>query len=442
MQTQITQPARGDRQPNPPVPIDKPSAQPPSFESPPPGRHTHVVLYLVLLSLFVCVGVAIGLLIHKRTAAATAQASAARAGQPPVPVALAMVVQKNVPIYLDGLGTVQAFNIVTVRTQVPGQLKKIAYVEGQDVHVGDLLAQIDPDPYQTALDQAAAKKGEDEAQLANARVDLDREIALYAAKIDSQQVYATQKTLVDQLEATVKADQAAIESAKVQLAYCTITSPLDGRTGIRPVDQGNFVQPSDTNGLVVITQLRPISVIFTLPEQTLGEIHREMQKSTSSLKVIAVGRDNTNVLGEGTLAVIDNQIDTATGTIRIKANFPNDNLRLWPGQFVNVRLLLNTRTNGLTVPAAVIQRGPEGPDATYAFVAQGQGTNLTVKQQPVAVAQIDGGEALVDSGLQPGQSVVVEGQYRLQDGSKIKPAGSGNGRRGGAAAPPAGATNE
>jgi multidrug efflux system membrane fusion protein len=398
----------------------------------------------VVLVLFIVIGAAIGLVIHKRAAAAAAQAAAARVGQPAVPVSLARVVQKNVPIYLDGLGTVQAYNTVTVRAQVSGELKKIAYVEGQDVHAGDLLAEIDPAPFQTALEQAIAKKGEDEAQAANAHVDLDREIALYAAKIDSQQVYATQKALVDQLDAAVKADQAAIDSAKVQLAYCTINSPLDGRTGIRPVDQGNIINTTDTNGIAVITQLRPISVIFTLPEQTLGEIHREMQTNNPNLKVIAVGRDNTNVLDEGTLAVIDNQIDTTTGTIRIKANFPNANLRLWPGQFVNVRLLLTTRTNGITVPAVVIQRGPEGPDATYAFVAEGQGTNLTVKQQPVTVAQIDGGEALVDSGLQPGERVVTEGQYRLQAGSKIRPAGSGNGQGGGggAGSRPAGATNE
>jgi multidrug efflux system membrane fusion protein len=389
----------------------------------------------VLIAVFAVVVIGVGLIIYKRAAAA--KAAAARAVVPPVPVLLGKVQQKNVPIYLDGLGTVQAFNTVTVHTRVDGQLQKVAFVEGQDVHTNDLLAQIDPAPYQTALEQAIGKKGSDAAQLANARVDLDREIALYAAKIDSQQVYATQKALVDQLDATVKADQAAIDSAQVNLDYCTITSPLDGRTGIRQVDQGNIVHATDTNGLVVITQLRPISVIFTLPEQNLGEIHREMEKTAADLKVIAVGRDDTNVLDTGTLAVIDNQIDTTTGTIRLKANFPNKNLRLWPGQFVNARLLLSTRTNGLTVPAAVIQRGPEGALATYAFVAQGEGTNLTVKQQPVTVAQIDGGEALVDSGLQAGQSVVVDGQYRLQDGSKIKQAQSGNGRGGAGAAPAA-----
>jgi multidrug efflux system membrane fusion protein len=412
--------------------MEKAPSQPPPIESPSSDKRSHFVLYLVLIVVFVVVVVGLNVLIHRRNAAAAAQGGAGRAGLPAVPVVLGKVTQKNVPIYLDGLGTVQAYNTVTVHPQVSGQLKKVAYVEGQDVHAGDLLVQIDPAPYQAALDQAIGKKGSDEAQLANARVDLDRETALYAAKIDSQQVYATQKALVDQFDATVKADQAAIDSAQVNLAYCTITSPLDGRTGIRPVDQGNFVQPSDTNGLAVITQLRPISVIFTLPEQMLGQIHRQMEKDSTELKVIAVGRDDTNILDTGKLGVIDNQIDTTTGTIRLKANFPNENLRLWPGQFVNVRLQLNTRTNGLTVPAAVIQRGPEGALATYAFVAQGEGTNLTVKQRPVTVAQIDGGEALIDSGLEAGEPVVVDGQYKLQDGSKIRQAGSGNGRGGGA----------
>ncbi len=432
MQTETTQPARDERRPAPAPRMDK-APQPPSDES--SGKHSHLVLYVALVVVCLII-VALAVRIHRRNAAAAAQ-GAARATLPAVPVVLGNVTQKNVPIYLDGLGTVQAFNTVTVRTRVDGQLQKVAFAEGQDVHIGDVLAQIDPAPYQTALEQAIGKKGSDEAQLANARVDLDRESALYAAKIDSQQVYATQKALADQLDATVKADQAAIDSAKVNLDYCTIASPLDGRTGIRQVDQGNIVHAADTNGLVVITQLRPISVIFTLPEQMLGQIHRQTQKDSAELKVIAVGRDDTNVLDTGTLAVIDNQIDTSTGTIRLKATFPNENLRLWPGQFVNARLLVDTRTNGLTVPAAVVQRGPEGALATYAFVAQGEGTNLTVKQRPLTIAQIDGGEALVDSGLQAGERVVVDGQYRLQDGSKIRQAQSGNqpgGGRGGAAA--------
>ncbi|MDB6020381.1 MAG: Efflux transporter, family, subunit [Pedosphaera sp.] len=412
-----------------------------------------------------CLVVALAVWGVKRRQAAAAQAGA-RTGQPPVPVLAGTVEQKDVPIYLDGLGTVQAFNTVTVHVRVDGQLKKVAFTEGQDVHAGDLLAQIDPDPFQTALNQAISKKGQDEAQLINAQIGLKRETELVAAKIDAQQVYDTQKALADQLDAAVKADQAAIESAQVQLNYTTVTSPIDGRTGIRQVDQGNIVHATDSNGLVVITQLKPISVVFTLPEQNLDAIHQEMSKNGDGLKVLAVGPDDTTVLDEGDLAVIDNQIDPTTGTIKLKGTFPNSQLRLWPGQFVNTRLLLTTHKDGLVVPAMAIQRGPTG---AYVFViekgkggrghagntnanagAQSANTNasasagennpnaakspgsggkpgaggnqeiLSVKIQPVTVAsEVTGPEALITSGLQKGERIVVDGQYKLQDGSRI-----------------------
>lgn len=387
--------------------------------------------------------------------------------QPVVPILAGVVEEKNVPIYLDGLGTVQAYNTVTVRVRIDGELKKVAFTEGQDVHAGDLLAQIDPAPYKSALDQAKAKKAEDEAQLTNALVNLKRETELLAAKIDAQQVYDAQKTLADQMDATVKADEAAIESAQVNLDYCTITSPLGGRTGIRLVDQGNMVHATDSNGLVVITQLQPISVIFTLPEQDLDKIHREMPEN-GDLKVLAIDRDNNKTLDEGTLAVIDNQIDTSTATIRLKANFPNAKNRLWPGEFVNPRLLLTVRSNGLVVPTVAIQRGPTG---AYVFVIEeggagsgksgkgkrpdgdsvasdnapaqaskqnsdsqggtgGQGGHsggdgkqpaLHVKMQAVTVAaEVTGTESLITAGLQKGQRIVVDGQYKLQDGSPIR----------------------
>jgi multidrug efflux system membrane fusion protein len=245
-------------------------------------------------------------------------------------------------------------------------------------------------------------------------LDLQRDAELVAQKIATQQAYDTQKALVDQLVATVKDDQAAIDSAKVQLNYTTVVSPLDGRTGIRQVDQGNIVHAVDPNGLVVITQLRPISLVFTLPEQTLGQIQQEA--APAGITVLAVDRDNSTTLGEGKLAVIDNQIDTTTGTIRLKANFPNDDLRLWPGQFVNARLLLSVRKGGLVVPASVVQRGPEGP---YAFVIK---PDQTVEIRPIKVAQIEKDEALIDDGLKPNEQVVVDGQYRLQVGSHVKPA--------------------
>jgi multidrug efflux system membrane fusion protein len=349
-------------------------------------------------------------------AASAKKAAAAHAAPPAVPVVEGKVVQKDVPIYVDGLGTVQAFNTVTVHVRVDGELQKVAFVEGQDVHAGDLLAQIDPDPFRTQLEQTEAKKAQDESQLANARVDLQRDADLIAQKIATQQAYDTQKALVAQLEATVKADQAAIDSAKVQLDYTTINSPLDGRTGIRQVDQGNIVHAVDANGLVVITQLHPISVVFTLPEQALNEIQKEM--SSSEVTVLAVDRDNTTQLGEGKLAVIDNQIDTTTGTIRLKATFANDDLRLWPGQFVNARLLLTTRKGGLIVPASAVQRGPDG---SYIFVIK---DDQSVEVRPIKVAQIEKGEALIDQGLKPNENIVVDGQYRLQIGSHVKPAQS------------------
>jgi multidrug efflux system membrane fusion protein len=293
-------------------------------------------------------------------------------------------------------------------------LKKVAFVEGQDVRAGDLLAQIDPDPFRTQLEQTEAKKAQDEAQLANDQLDLKRDTDLVAQKIATQQTYDTQKALVDQQEAAVKADQATIDSAKVQLGYATITSPIDGRTGIRQVDQGNIVHAADLNGLVVITQLHPISVVFTLPEQSLNEIQKE--SASNEVTVLAVDRDNTTQLGEGKLAVIDNQIDTTTGTIRLKATFANDDLRLWPGQFVNARLLLTVRKGGLVVPASAVQRGPDG---SYVFVIM---DDQSVKVRPVKVMQIEKGEALIDTGLKPNERIVVDGQYRLQIGSHVKPA--------------------
>jgi membrane fusion protein, multidrug efflux system len=331
----------------------------------------------------------------------------------PVPVVAGNVIQKDVPIYLDGLGTVQAFNTVTIRPRVDGQIIKIAFNEGKDVRAGDLLAQIDPAPFQTQLDQNIAKKAQDEAQLAVARTTLQRNTTLLADKILSQQDYDTQKAMVDQLVATVQADEAAINSAKVQLSYATITSPLDGRTGIRQVDVGNIVHATgDSNALVVITQLRPISVVFTLPEQNMRQIQEQLREGVE-LSTLAMDRDNRTLLDEGKLAVIDNQIDTTTGTLRLKATFPNVNLHLWPGQFVNVRLLVQIRKNGTVVPASVVQRGPEGP---YAFVIN----NEKAEVRPIQVARIEQGEALIDSGLQPGEKVVVDGQYKLQAGSQVK----------------------
>ena len=364
----------------------------------------------------------IGWYFYRHHASAKIDGASARGGNFPVPVMTGHARQKDVPIYLDGLGTVQAFNTVTIHTRVDGELVKVAFTEGQDVKTGDLLAQIDPAPYQAALDQVTAKKAQDAAQLANAHADLQRYADLLKTDGTTQQTYDTQKALVDQLEATVQADQAAIDSAKVNLAYTTIRSPIDGRTGIRLVDQGNIVHASDAGGLVVLTQLKPISIVFTLPETALSKLQDNQDADGAAFTVLAVARDNTNVLATGQLAVIDNQIDSTTGTLKLKATFANENLRLWPGQFVNVRLLLETREDSVVVPASVVQRGPDGAFAFVVSAAKDNPTNQIAKMRPIKVAQIDNGEALIDDGLEAGETVVVDGQYKLQDGSRVKPA--------------------
>jgi len=402
-------------------PADQPAnASPPlpGGNAPKPKSSGGKMATIVVLCLLVVAGAV--WLARGRTVGADKKGPGARPLElPPVPVIAAAVAQKDVPIYLNGIGTVQAFNTVTVRARVDGQVKKIAFTEGQDVRAGDLLAQIDPDPYRTALDQAVAKKGQDEAQLANARVDLKRYADLLANDGVTQQQYDTQKSLVDQLVATVNADQAAIESAKVQLAYTTIVSPIDGRTGIRLIDQGNIVHAADQNGIVVITQLKPISVVFILPEQTLGPIQQACQGADPDLPVLAVSQDNTNVLGEGKLAVIDNQIDPTSAQIKLKATFPNADLRLWPGQFVYAHLLVTVRPGCIVVPEAVIQRGPQGD---FAFVVK---DDQTVETRPVKVAeemtaQVKQREDIIEEGLRAGERVVVEGQYKLQQGSRVK----------------------
>jgi multidrug efflux system membrane fusion protein len=329
-----------------------------------------------------------------------------------VPIVAGAVQRKDVPIWLDGLGTVQAFNMVVVRTRVDGELQKIAFTEGQDVRQGDLLAQIDPRPFQAALAQAQAKKAQDEAQLANAKRDLARYTDLRKeGNYATQQQLDTQRAQVDQLAAAIQADQAAIDTAQIQLSYSTVTAPISGRVGIRQVDQGNIVHAGDANGLVTLTQLKPISIVFTLPEANLSAVLDQSAKGP--LPAVALDRDNATELARGTLAVVDNTIDQTTGTVKIKATFANDPIRLWPGQFVNMRLLLTTRKDGITVPAQVVQRGPKG---AFAYVI---GADEKVGVRPIKVAQIEDGEALVDEGLQPGERVVVDGQSRLQPGSQV-----------------------
>ena len=328
----------------------------------------------------------------------------------PVPVVAGVVQKRDVPIYLNGIGTVQAYNTVTVHPQVSGTLTTVVFKEGQDVKKGDLLAVIDPRPYQAQLDGAIAKKNQDVAQLNNAKTLLDRDTDLFKKGALDHQSYDTQRFLVDQLDATVKADQAAIDSAQTQFSYTQIAAPFDGRCGIRQTDQGNFVTSGST--LVVVTQLKPISVVFTLPQQELLDVNQAFAKG--SLKVTALDSAQTTPLDDGILAVVDNEIDTTTGTLKLKASFPNQDLKLWPGEFVNARLLVATRHDGLVVSASVIQRGPNG---TYAYVIN---PDKKAEMRPVQVGQIDGGQALIDSGLKEGEQVVVDGQYKLQPGTPVQ----------------------
>jgi multidrug efflux system membrane fusion protein len=330
----------------------------------------------------------------------------------PTPVEVAAASDADVPVYLEGLGTVQAFNTVTVKTRVDGQIQKVSFVEGQHVKAGDLLVQIDPRPYQASYDQVVAKKAQDEAQLANAKLDLDRYTALLKASAAPRQQADTQRALVTQLEATLRVDQGAIDAAKVQLDYTAIASPIDGVTGIRLVDQGNIVHATDTNGIVVVTQLQPISVVFSLPEDNLQSVSQAMAQGP--VAVAALSRDGKTELDRGTLLLIDNMIDQTTGTIRLKATFPNPHNALWPGQFLNIRLLLQTEHNVLTVPSAAVGRGPDG---LFTYVVK---PDSTVEMRTVTVGQDTGAIAVIASGLAPGDRVVTAGQYRVQPGALVQ----------------------
>lgn len=328
-----------------------------------------------------------------------------------MPVVLVEAARRDVPIHLQGLATVQAFNSVIIRPQVDGQLQKIAFREGQEVRTGDLLAEIDPRAFQAASDQAVARKAQDEAQLANARNDLQRYRGLVEQNYVARQQLDTTQALVNQLQATVLGDQAAIEAARVNLGYTKIRSPIDGRVGIRLVDVGNIVKASEATGIVVVTQMRPISLIFTLPEENLQRIIKAMQGGRLSLT--ALTRDEKEQLDQGVLELVDNQIDTGTGTIRLKATMPNQKGLLWPGQFVNARLAVETLHDALVVPAAAVQRGPNG---TFVYALR---PDDTVEVRIVTPGEISEGQAVIEKGLEAGERVVVEGQYRLQAGSRV-----------------------
>jgi multidrug efflux system membrane fusion protein len=328
----------------------------------------------------------------------------------PVPVTAGVVKDQEFAISRVGLGTVQAYNTVTVKMRVDGEVQKIAFREGQDVQVGDVMAQIDPRPYEAQLHQAEADKARDEALLANAKLDLERYSKLVVKEFATRQSVDTQEALVAQHQAAIAHDQAVIDNARVQLGYTTIVSPLAGRTGIRLIDQGNIVHASDSGGLVVVTQMAPISVIFTLPQKYLSEIIDAMRSGT--LVVSAYDQDDRIKLAEGRLELVDNQIDQGTGSIRLKAIFQNLDGRLWPGQFVSARLLLGVR-RGPVVPESALQYGPNG---SYAFVVR---QDSTVETRLVRIATSRNGEALIESGLAAGETIVVDGHYKLRPGSRI-----------------------
>ena len=371
-------------------------------------------LFLIIPACLLVLG---GMLSWRMALGAQSSNTAAQHPTQEIPVTIGSAQRKDFPVYLDGLGTVQAYNTVTVNTRVDGELDKVDFKQGQDVKAGEVLAQIDPRPFQAALDLAKATKAKDQAQLENARLDLKR-YQQAGTLANTQQQIDTQTALVHQLEATVQADQANVEAAQVQLDYTTIRAPLSGRTGLRLVDQGNIVHAASTSGLVVITQLHPISVLFTLPQDQLQEVIRQMRASKAPLPVMAQGRDDQRQLGTGTLEFVDNQIDQSTGSVRLKATFPNNEGALWPGEYVNVRLQLETLPQVVIVPSTAVQRGPNG---MYVYVVK---PDATVAMQPVRVGQMSGGTAVIENGLGSGTSIVVAGQYRLQPGSRVQSAGT------------------
>ena len=333
----------------------------------------------------------------------------------PVRADTALAVRGDVPVHLDGLGTVQAFYTVTITPRVDGELQSLGFVEGQMVKPGDVLAKIDPRPFQAALDQAVATKSTDSAQLANARRDLERYVTLAPQDFTSQQTLETQRALVAQLEAQVAGDQAVIDNARTQLDYTTIKSPIRGRTGIRMVDPGNNVHAAAGTGIVVVTQLQPISVIFTLPEEALLAVNAAM--AAGPLTVTAMSRDGKTVLDRGVVGLVDNLIDQTTGTIRLKATFPNKENKLWPGEFVNARVLTQTRHDVLTIPSAAVQHGPKG---VFAYVVK---ADSTLEARPLELGEEGGDVTVVEKGLQQGERVTTSNQYRLLPGLRIQAAG-------------------
>jgi multidrug efflux system membrane fusion protein len=363
---------------------------------------------LAILMLVVLIAVAAGSWLTRAPARETGPPA------PPtgVPVEVALVTRATVPLYLEGLGNVQAFYTANITARVDGELQSVAFVEGQTVKRGQLLAQIDPRPNQAALDQAVATEAKDAAQIESAKSDLERYVQLAPQNLASKQTLDQQRALVAQLQAQLKVDKAVIDNARTQLDYTRIVSPIDGRTGIRKVDPGNNVHASDTNGIVVVTQVQPIAIVFTLPEDDLLAVNHAL--TAGAVKVTALSRDGQTELDKGTLSLVDNQIDPATATMRLKAVFPNHDNSLWPGQFVNVRVLVQEQQGVMTVPSSAIQHGPDG---LFTYVVR---NDSSVEVRPLKISTDSEGVVVVTDGLKLGERVVTTNQYRLQPGAHVR----------------------
>jgi membrane fusion protein, multidrug efflux system len=356
--------------------------------------------------------VVVMIVIWRLSSGTEAPKAAAQTPAPGIPVTAGTVAAQNVPVFLQGIGTVQAYNMVAVKSRVDGQIVKVDFKEGQDIKAGDPLFQIDPRPFQAALEQAQAAKQKDEAQLTGAQLDLDRYEKLIGSGWQTRQSYDQQKAQVGQLQAAIKGDEAQINTAKLNLSYSDIRSPIDGRLGARLVDKGNLVHANDNTVLVTISEVKPIFVSFTLPQETLDDIRENHNKAP--LVVLAYNGDGTKQLAEGKLTMIDNAVDQTTGTIRLKARFDNDEERLWPGAFVSARVILSVHKDVATVPSQTVQQGPNGH---YAYVIK---PDDTVERRAVDVASIQDGIAVITKGLSAGERVVVDGQYRLTNGARVK----------------------
>ena len=412
-----------------------------SMDLPEPGAHTASVapssksrwwLWVLIFAV-----IALGGWYYRNSRSATPSDSAAAPGAPAkgkggfsagamvVPVVVATAQRGDLPVYFNGLGTVTAFNTVTVRSRVDGQLISIAFKEGQFVHEGEVLAQIDPRPFQVQLEQAQGQLAKDQAQRKDAEVNFERYKLLFQEGVIPQQQLDTQGALVGQFDGAITSDQSQINNAKLQLTYSRITAPISGRIGLRLVDVGNIVHATDANGLLVITQLQPISVIFSLPQDQLPEVNTKL-RSGVQLVVDAYDRDDTAKIASGKLQTIDNQIDPTTGTYKLKSIFANSDNALFPNQFVNVHLLVDTKRNLTIVPASAIQRGPQGT-YIYGVAKDPASKDATAKIYPVTIAQMTGNNVGLSAGANPGDMVVIDGQDKLQDGTKVNPSTAGAG---------------